>query len=63
VSAPLEPGQEVEVLLSGPGAPKALKRLAVVAWAVLQADKRYCVGVHFDKALRYAELLRFTRNG
>ena len=61
VSAPLSPKEQVEVLLSGPGVPKPLKRLGNVAWTLPLADGGHCIGVSFEKPLRYSELQRFAR--
>jgi hypothetical protein len=61
VSAPLAAGEPVEVLLSGPGVPKPLKRLGKVVWTRALDDGGHWMGVSFEKPLRYAELQRFAK--
>jgi hypothetical protein len=53
---PLEPGQQAQIHLSGLGYRRPLKVLATVVWVVPAADGTYCVGLRFDKSLRYADL-------
>src|SRR5438132_27977 len=43
--------EEVEVLLSGSGVPRPLKRMGKVAWCLALADGRHAIGVSFDKPL------------
>jgi len=61
VKALLASGQEVEILLSGIGARKTLKRLGKVIWSLTLADGRSCAGVSFDKPLPYADVQALTR--
>jgi hypothetical protein len=61
VAAPFSTGDDVELLLTGAGVPKPVKRLGKVVWAVPVADGTHAIGVNFEKLLRYAELVRFAK--
>jgi len=56
VKGPLSPGDEVEISLEGTAQAKPFKMTAQVAWALPTADGSYCVGVKFQRDLRYADL-------
>lgn len=60
VSAELQTGQEVEVLLHGTGLGRAVKRLARVVWVVKAGEESYCAGLHFDKPLDYASVQQIS---
>jgi hypothetical protein len=57
----LPPGKEVEVGLEGPGQRRPVQRPGRVVWSVALADGSYCVGIQFDRALIYADLLQLAR--
>ncbi len=59
--APIEAGQEAEVLLQGLGITRPEKRLARVVWVLPLDEGGYCAGLHFDKPLRYVDLQRLAR--
>ena len=61
VKALLASGQDVEIVLSGIGARKPLKRLGRVIWSLALEDGRSCAGVSFDKPLPYADVQSFAR--
>jgi hypothetical protein len=46
---------EVEILISGYGVQKAIKRLGNVRWQVTAADGSFCIGVEFQKRLVYRD--------
>jgi hypothetical protein len=58
--APLEKGQEVEVLFHGVGS-GPVKRLGRVLNSVPFGDGECLVGVAFDSSLNYAEVQRLIR--
>ena len=57
----LPPGAEVEVILSGGGLVKPLKRRGTVVWSLPLEAGGYCAGLNFDKPVRFAELHRLVR--
>ena len=63
VKSALEKGQQIEVSLAAPLAPRCLKGQAKVAWALALADGNYCVGAQFERRLSYRELQHFVRGG
>src|SRR5947209_4558292 len=56
VKVPVPAGAEVGLSLEGPGQPRPFKLTATVAWAVPAADGAHCVGLRFQRDLRYADL-------
>jgi hypothetical protein len=54
-------GQEVEILISGGGITKAVRRLGRVIWWLALADLNGCAGIDFDKNLPFAEVQRLAR--
>jgi hypothetical protein len=52
---PLDPGQEVELIIHGHGLARPLRRLGRVVWAVPAEDGCH-VGIHFANPIPYAEL-------
>ncbi len=61
LKATLEIGQEVEIVLSGLGLNRPLKRPGKVVWSLALEDGRWCAGVSFEKALRYADVQNLGR--
>jgi hypothetical protein len=61
IREPLPPGQQVEILLSGPDLAKPIRRLGQVVWSAALAVANHGAGVAFDKSLPYAELQRLLR--
>jgi hypothetical protein len=57
----LDKGTEVELLFSGVGMARPLKRLAQVSRVSACEDGSFCLGVQFDRRLNFAELQRLTR--
>ena len=55
VSQELTVQQEVEVVLSGHGLSKAVKRLSRVCWLLKLEDGKFCIGVEFEKRLDYRD--------
>lgn len=55
----LRQGQEVQVVLSGPGNCPSLQALANVVWSVAAADGHHCAGLRFQRSLPYASLQGF----
>ncbi|MCI0461930.1 MAG: PilZ domain-containing protein [Gemmataceae bacterium] len=53
--------EQAEILLAGGGLPRALKRLATVAWVLPVGGGGYCAGLNFEKPLPYADLQRLAR--
>src|SRR5437763_1514847 len=49
VTEKLEKGQEVEILISGAGVPKPIRRIGRVVWAAGGEEKPFAIGVAFDK--------------
>jgi PilZ domain-containing protein len=60
VRSPFRKGEEAEVLIVGNGI-HPLKRIADVAWSVPTEDGYYVVGLHFHRALSYAEVQGIAR--
>jgi hypothetical protein len=56
----LAPGEEAEVLLTGSGLGRPVKRLARVVWC-LPTDGGHVVGLRFDKTVSYADLMTLAR--
>jgi hypothetical protein len=56
----LEPGREVEVGLEGLGHRRPVKCTGRVIWSLETAEGTYCVGIHFQRALPYADLLQLA---
>src|SRR3954451_9170441 len=56
VGAPLKRGEEVEVVLSGPGITRDIVRLGEVIWSLVGEDGSCRVGVRFHKRLDHAQL-------
>lgn len=57
----LRRGQEVEVLLTGGGFTRPVKKLGTVIWSLPTENNCFCVGVRFDGSLGFADLQTFTR--
>jgi hypothetical protein len=57
----LKKGQEVEVLLTGGGYMRPVKRHGTVIWSLLAANGEHVVGIRFDGYLPYVELQSMTR--
>ena len=60
---PLEPGQEVEVILQPAGYAKGFKASGRVVWCVEVAAGGHAAGVAFDQRLKYVALLAVGRVG
>jgi len=58
---PMVVGQELEINLESINHRRPLKILGNVAWAVPTADGTCCVGVRFQRSLRYAEVTQLVR--
>src|SRR5262245_6843088 len=58
VKASLEKGSEVEIMLTGHGIRKPIKRVAAVTWVVALESDQYEVGFALDKALPYVDIMR-----
>jgi hypothetical protein len=54
-------GQEVEVLFSGGGMAKVVRRLGRVVWSLALVDVQWCVGIAFDKSLPFTEVQSLAR--
>jgi hypothetical protein len=61
VKACLELGQAVEVQLTAPGKGRPFKLAAVVTWSAPAGEQDWCLGVRFDKRLRYIDLMDLCR--
>jgi len=55
VKEALDVPAEVEILISGYGISKSIRRLATVRWQLRLDNGSYCVGVEFQKQLQYRE--------
>jgi hypothetical protein len=53
VSAELKAGDEAEILITGVGSLKQIKRISKVVWAFKTGEDAYCVGLRFEKPLAY----------
>ena len=62
VTAMLEKGNEVEILLTGHGIRKPIKRIASVTWVVALEADQYEVGFILDKALPYLDIMKFAKS-
>ena len=60
---PLEPGQEVEVILQPAGYARGFKASGRVVWCVEVAAGGHAAGVAFDQRLEYVALLAVGRVG
>jgi len=47
---------EVEVMLTGYGVAKPIKRIGNVCWSVKTEDGRVCVGINFQKRIPYRDV-------
>ncbi len=54
-------GQEVEVLITGGGFSKPVKKIGNVIWSLPTENNCFCVGVRFDGSLAFADLQNLTR--
>jgi hypothetical protein len=54
-------GQEVEILITGGGFTKPVKKIGAVIWSLPTENSCYCVGVRFDGSLGFADLQNLTR--
>jgi|ERR1019366_3402589 c-di-GMP-binding flagellar brake protein YcgR len=54
-SQELEAQAEVEIIISGYGMTKAIKRAAYVRWQVKLENGQFCLGVEFQKRLPYRD--------
>ena len=61
LTARLEPGQEVEVLLHGQGLARPLKRLARVMSSQARETGRWLTRLRFDRALPYPDMQSLSR--
>jgi hypothetical protein len=61
VKAALDEKNEVEVILTGHGVRKPIKRLAIVRWAVKLESGQFALGLRFDKRLSYQEVSSFGK--
>jgi hypothetical protein len=57
----LKRGQEVEVLLTGGGSPRPMKKRATVIWSLPTEADAYVTGIRFDGYVPFAELQGITR--
>ena len=62
VNAPLEKGSEAEIILTGHGVRKPIKRSATVTWVVALEADQYDVGFILDKALPYLDITKFGKS-
>jgi hypothetical protein len=60
VKAPLPVGQVVEIRLEGADT-RPVIRVAKVVWSLALENGNHGVGVHFEKALSYADLQRLAK--
>ncbi len=61
VSRYLATGDQLEISIDGPGLHRPIKCLATVVWAVPIENKSYCIGLSFNKKLRFAEVLQIAK--
>jgi hypothetical protein len=61
VKTALRPGDEAELLLSGPSFGRPLECPAEVVWSVALADGCHGVGLNFVKPIRSADRLRLAK--
>jgi hypothetical protein len=60
LKTPLPLQQEVEILLTGYGVARPVRRLATVCWSLPLEDGRFCTGLCFDKRLLFREVQQLT---
>ena len=60
LKAPLQKGEEAEVLITGAG-PQAIKRMTDVVWSLPMANGCHGTGLHFRQEMSFAELQQITR--
>src|SRR5262249_8490810 len=60
VSAELRPEDEVEVILTGAGSMRPLKRIGRGIWAFKAGEAGYCAGLRFDKPLSYVHVQQLS---
>lgn len=58
---PLQVGQEVEINLESNNQRRPVKIFGNIVWAIPTAEGGHCVGVCFQRSLRYAELTLLAR--
>jgi hypothetical protein len=56
LSAPLAPGHEVEISLEAMGDQRPTKISGDVMWCVAMADGNHCLGIRFNKPLKWTLL-------
>jgi hypothetical protein len=56
VSEKVNPDGEVTVTLDSPALGRPLRMVSRVAWCVQTRNSIYCVGIRFDKRLRYMDI-------
>ncbi len=61
LKADLRQGQEVEVLITGGGFTKPVKKIGTIIWSLPTENNCYCAGVRFDGSLAFADLQNLTR--
>lgn len=60
LSTPLTPGHEVEVSLEAMGEHRASKITGEVMWCVSMSDGNHCLGIRFNKPLKWTLLTSLT---
>jgi hypothetical protein len=55
VTQELDALSEAEIIISGYGMKKSIKRLGCVRWQLKLEDGRYCIGVEFFRRIDYRE--------
>jgi hypothetical protein len=60
VSAELKAGDEAEIVLTGMGSMKPLKRVGKVIWAFKTGEDAYCAGLRFEKPLAYMHVQQLS---
>jgi hypothetical protein len=60
LTARIDPGQEVEITLDGPGGQRSVRLPARVAWCDKAPDGGYWAGLEFEKYLAYRDLTELT---
>jgi CheY-like chemotaxis protein len=61
VRVPLEQGQQLEMVLTGPGSEKSPPLRAEVRWVAKVNDLEHRAGLHFDRRLSYDEFQQIVR--
>jgi hypothetical protein len=59
-NAELQVGDEAEIILTGVGSLKPLKRVGKVIWAFKTDEDLYCVGLRFEKPLAYMHVQQMS---